>query len=263
MRIVSFRKWRCRLLEEKVALVTGARRGIGLATARLMAQAGATVILVDRPDRATGEAPLAEIAAEVSQACGRCCDAVICDVADAAQVAALYRTVSTRFGRLDILVNNAGILGDARLGMISDDLIQSVMATNLIAAIANIQAASKLMRRGGGGAVVSVASIIGTRGNAGQVVYGASKAGIIGATLSAAKELAADGIRVNAVAPGLIDTDMIRHLPPSLIAERLAAIPLGRAGTAEDVAEAILFLASERACYITGQVLGVDGGMVI
>jgi 3-oxoacyl-[acyl-carrier protein] reductase len=119
------------------------------------------------------------------------------------------------------------------------------------------------MRRSGGGAIVSVTSIVGVRGNPGQVVYAASKAGIVGATLSAAKELAPDHIRVNAVAPGFIDTDMIRHLDPEVAKNRLDAIPLGRAGSADEVAEAIVFLASDKARYITGQVLGVDGGMVL
>ena len=235
------------MFEDKIALVTGARRGIGLATCRLLAGQGARVVLVNRPDEAEGPD----------------CMAISADMADSAQVSALYRTVQKRFGRLDVLVNNAGILGDARLGMISDDLIQRVMATNLVSVITNIQAASKLMRRGGGGAIVSVASIVGLRGNAGQVVYGASKAGIVGATLSAAKELAVDGIRVNAVAPGFIQTDMIGHLSEAITVQRLASIPLGRAGSAEEVAEAVVFLASDRARYITGQVLGVDGGMVL
>ena len=247
------------MFEDKIALVTGARRGIGLATARLLAGAGAKIILVNRADEAEGEAPLAALAAEL----GPDHLAVAADISDSTQVAAIYRTIHKRFGRLDVLVNNAGILGDARLGMIADEMIQRVMATNLFSVITNIQAASKLMRRGGGGAIVSVSSIIGLRGNVGQVVYGAAKAGIVGATLSAAKELAADNIRVNAVAPGFIATDMIRHLPDAVTAERLASIALGRAGTAEDVAEAIVFLASDKARYITGQVLGVDGGMVL
>ena len=247
------------MFKDKIALVTGARRGIGLATVRMLAQAGATLVLVNRPDEQDGDAPLAALAAEI----GPDHLALAADISDSAQVAAVYRAVHKRFGRLDVLVNNAGILGDARLGMISDELIQRVMATNLVSVITNIQAASKLMRRGGGGAIVSVTSIIGLRGNAGQVVYGASKAGIIGATLSASKELATDHIRVNAVAPGFIETDMIAHLPESVTRERLASIALGRAGTAEEVAEAIVFLASNKARYITGQVLGVDGGMVL
>ncbi len=246
----------------KVALVTGARRGIGLAVARLLAQSGARVVLVNRAADG-GEPTLDEITADLAADTGAECVAVTADMSDSAQVAESYRVTLKRFGRLDVLVNNAGILGDARLGMISDALIHRVMETNLVSVITNIQAASKLMRRSGGGAIVSVSSIIGLRGNAGQVVYAAAKAGIVGATLSAAKELAADGIRVNAVAPGFIETDMIRHLDNAVMDQRIRAIPLGRAGSADEVAEAIVFLASDKARYITGQVLGVDGGMVL
>lgn len=231
-------------MDGKVALVTGAGRGIGLATARLLAARGATVL---RSGLGADDAP----------------DYVQADMADPAQVAALFRTVHKRFGRLDVLVANAGILGDARLGMIAPDMMTRVLAVNLMGTIDAIQAASKLMRRSGGGAMVAVSSIVGLRGNAGQTVYAASKAGIVGAVLSAAKELAADGIRVNAVAPGFIDTDMVGHLDAQVTAERLAAIPLGRAGHADEVAEAIVFLCSDAARYVTGQVLGVDGGMVL
>jgi len=246
----------------KVALVTGARRGIGLATARLLAAAGARVVLLNRAGDGGGSS-LDELAGDLATSYATECLAVTADVADPSQLSDGYRAILKRFGRLDILVNNAGILGDARLGMIPYAMIRQVIDTNLIAVIANIQAASRLMRRSGGGAIVSVTSIVGLRGNPGQVVYAASKAGIIGVTLSAAKELAADSIRVNAVAPGFIETDMIGHLGPEVTAERLGSIPLGRAGSAEEVAEAIVFLASERARYITGQVLGVDGGMVL
>lgn len=233
------------MMNGKVAVVTGAGRGIGLATATLLAARGAAVLRVG-------------LAADDGAA-----DYVVADMGRPDQVSALYRTVHQRFGRLDILVNNAGILGDARLGMIGQDMMQRVLAVNLMGVVNNIQAASKLMRRGQGGAIVSVSSIVGLRGNAGQTVYAAAKAGVVGATLSAAKELAADRIRVNAVAPGFIATDMVAHLDPQTTAQRLAAIPLGRAGTAEDVAEVIVFLASDAARYVTGQVVGVDGGMVL
>ena len=226
-------------MDGKVAVVTGAGRGIGLATARLLAARGATVLRVGLGDEEAG------------------------DMGEPAQVAALWRQVHKRFGRLDILVNNAGILADARLGMIAQDMMRRALAVNLMGVIDNIQAASRLMRRAGGGAIVSVSSIVGLRGNAGQTVYAAAKAGIVGATLAAAKELAPDNIRVNAVAPGFIDTGMIAHLDPATTAERLAAIPLGRAGTALEVAEVIAFLASDAARYVTGQVVGVDGGMVL
>jgi len=231
-------------MQGKVAVVTGAGRGIGLAVARLLAVRGATVVR-------TGLAQ--EEGDDYFQA----------DMGKSDQVAALYRHVHKRFGRLDILVNNAGMLGDARLGMIADEMMGRVIDVNLKGAIVNIQAASKLMRRSGGGAIVSVSSIIGLRGNEGQVVYAATKAGIVGVTLSAAKELAADHIRVNAVAPGFIATDMIAHLDAETTAQRLAAIALGRAGTADEVAEVIVFLCSDAARYVTGQVIGVDGGMVL
>lgn len=231
-------------MQGKVAVVTGAGRGIGQAAARLLAARGATVLRTSLGEE-EGE------------------DYFRADMGDPDEVAALYRHVHKRFGRLDILVNNAGMLGDARLGMIAEAMMERVIAVNLKGAITNIQAASKLMRRSGGGAIVSVSSIVGLRGNEGQVVYAATKAGIVGATLSAAKELAGDNIRVNAVAPGFIATDMIAHLEAATAAQRLAAIPLGRAGTADEVAEVIVFLCSGAARYVTGQVIGVDGGMVL
>ena len=250
-----------RPLEGRVALVTGAGRGIGWATAECLAGAGAHVVLngLNHPEELAAKAALLESGHGIR------CLPVIADMARPAEITRLYRAIHAGFGRLDILVNNAGILEDARLGMIADDSLERVMQVNLHAAIRNLQAAARLMRRSKDGhpAIVLVSSIVGLRGNAGQAVYAASKAGLIGLTLSAAKELGPDGIRVNAVAPGYIETDMIRHLDAATDAARRAAIPLGRAGRARDVADAILFLVSDQAAYVTGQVLGVDGGMVI
>jgi 3-oxoacyl-[acyl-carrier protein] reductase len=170
------------------------------------------------------------------------------------------RELFKRHRRLDVLVNNAGILDDALLGMIRPE---RTFAVNALGVLHTMQASARLMARGGGGAIVNLASIIGITGNTGQVAYGGSKAAVIGMTRSAAKELAPQNIRVNAVAPGFIDTDMTRALDPQVFEERVAAVGMGRAGTPEEVAEAVVWLASDRARYVTGQVLGVDGGMVI
>ena len=232
-----------------IALVTGSTRGIGLAAARRLAEDGYTVV-VNGTDEAAAEARAGELDG----------DALAFDVADPAAVQAAVRELFRRHKRLDALVNNAGILDDALLGMIKPD---RTFAVNALGVLHTMQASARLMARGGGGAIVNVASIIGVTGNKGQVAYAGSKAAVIGMTRSAAKELAPQNIRVNAVAPGFIDTDMTRAMPQEIFDERVASVGLGRAGTAEEVADAIAFLASDRARYVTGQVLGVDGGMVI
>ncbi len=246
-------------LEGKVALVTGSTRGIGWATARALAAAGASLILngAHHPD-------LLEERAEALRAeFGGQCLAIAGSVSDHAAVRRCYLEIFQRFKRLDILVNNAGVLQDALLGMIAPENIENVLKINLFGSIYHLQEASRLMGRNQSGSIVNISSIIGRAGNEGQAVYGASKAGVIGLTLSAAKELAPKNIRVNAIAPGFIDTEMVRALPPEKYAERMRSIKMGRIGKPEDVAGAILFFASDLSRYVTGQVLGVDGGMLV
>ncbi|GLQ88543.1 3-oxoacyl-ACP reductase [Dyella flagellata] len=165
--------------------------------------------------------------------------------------------------RLDVLLSNAGVLDDALIGMVTPDQIRRVFDTNTYGVLFCAQYASRLMARGDGGSIINIASIIGVNGNLGQAVYAGSKAAVIGITKSLSKELAPANIRVNAIAPGFIDTDMARSIGPEKFAERVASIKMGRAGTPEEVAKVALFLASDLSSYVTGQTIGVDGGMLI
>lgn len=246
-------------LEGKVAYVTGSTRGIGNAIARTFAEAGAAVIVNGRTSREAVES----LAAELTERHGTTCLAAYADQRDQDAVKQVFRDVFATYGRLDVLVNNAGILDDGLLGMISESSVDDSFAINTLALIRNMQSATRLMRRGGSGSIINISSIIGTHGNPGEVVYGATKAAVLGMTRSAAKELAPVGIRVNAIAPGFIDTDLTRSLPPERFAERLASVGMGRIGTPQDVANVALFLASDASAYVTGQVIGVDGSMVI
>ncbi len=242
----------------KTALVTGGSRGIGRAVCLELAKGGAGVALC----YAGNEAAALETVRAVEDL-GAKALAVRCDVAEAAQVDRLVKAVLEAFGRIDILVNNAGITRDNLILRMSEADFDAVTAANLKGAFLCMKAVSRLMLKQRCGRIVNLSSVVGLRGNAGQVNYAASKAGIIGMTKSLAKELASRGVTVNAVAPGFIETDMTAALSESARAAIQGSIPMNRLGAPEDVARAVAFLASGEAAYITGQVLAVDGGMAV
>ena len=246
------------LLDGKTALVTGASRGIGRAIALCLAAEGARVAI-----NYAGNVRAAEEVKTAIEAAGG--TAILCqaDIADSSAVEAMVANVVKEFGTIDILVNNAGITRDALLMRMKDEDFAKVLNTNLKGVFYCTKAVSKLMMKKRSGRIVNMASVVGLVGNAGQTNYAAAKAGVIGFSKSAAKELASRGITVNVVAPGFIGTDMTAGLPESVKEKMLTDIPLGRMGEAEDVANAVLFLASEQASYITGQVVNVVGGMVM
>lgn len=247
-------------LTGRVAFVTGSTRGIGWSTAQRLASHGASVIVSGSSDKTLAQ----ERADELAQTWGVEALGLACDSREPEEIRAAFRSIRETFRRLDVLVNNAGILDDALIGMIPDESVDQTFRVNTVGPIHYLQSAARLMRRNPGTAsIINLSSIIGLVGNEGQIAYSASKAAIVGLTRSAAKELAPAGIRVNAVAPGFIDTDMTRALPEEKFAERSQAIKMGRVGTPEDVARVVLFLASDLSTYVTGQVVGVDGGMLI
>lgn len=241
-------------LSGRVALVTGSTRGIGRAIAGTLAAAGATVAVVGR-DQAR--------AAEAAAALGGSARGFGCDLAETAQAARLVAEVEEAFGAVDVLVNNAGLTRDNLLVRIKDDDWDAVLNANLRGAFATTRAAARGMMKRRWGRIVNVASVVGLTGNKGQANYAASKAGLIGFTKSVAKELASRNVLANVVAPGLIETDMTAAMTADARQAMGAAIPLERIGRPEDVANAVLYLASDLASYVTGQVLVVDGGMVM
>lgn len=245
-------------LSGKIALVTGGTRGIGLATVRALAEAGATVVLTGR-DEASAKERAAEVAGELDAHVS----GVALDVTDAKAVSTVVRGVAKEHGQLDILVANAGVLEDALVGMITEDLIMRMLTTNVAGTIHTVQAAARAMMRKKTGAIVVLASIVGENGSAGQTAYAASKAAVGNVARSTAKELGRYNIRVNGVAPGVIETAMTAHLSEDVISGRVADTPLGRLGQPEEIAKAIRFLVSDEASFITGQILGVDGGLVL
>ncbi|QDV07319.1 3-oxoacyl-[acyl-carrier-protein] reductase FabG [Planctomycetes bacterium Poly30] len=244
-----------RPLQGQVALVTGASRGIGRAIAETLARAGARVVCV-----ATSEANVVETA----KACAAHepgAKAYGVDVSDTNAVADLVKEVTTEYGGIDILVNNAGITRDQLLMRMAEDDFDRVIAVNLKGTWNFVKAAARPLMKAGSGRIINIASVVGVTGNAGQANYAASKAGVIGLTKSTAKELSGRGVTCNAIAPGFIETDMTSDIPENERGKLMGAIPLGRMGSADDIAAATLFLAGPTGSYITGQTLIVDGGL--
>lgn len=247
---------KARDFENKVALVTGGSRGIGRAIAVEFASRGATVVI----SYAGNEVAAAETVKSITDAGGKA-KALRFDVANAEACSQAVDEVVKEFGRLDVLVNNAGVAIDGLLMRFKDSDWDTTIDTNLKGAFMLMRAVARPMMKQRGGAIVNVSSIVGEMGNAGQAAYSASKAGLLGLTKSVARELASRNIRVNAVSPGFIVTDMTAGLSPELKTKMTESIPLARIGNAQEIASAVAFLASESASYITGEVLKVNGGM--
>ncbi len=240
------------LLESKIAVITGGGRGIGKATAQLFTNEGATVVIAEF-DEVSGQSTANELGAHYIKT----------DISNEDSVNELFNFVSSKFGQLDILVNNAGILADSTLKKLDSDSFDAVINVNLRGVYLCGRAAANIMIEQGSGVILNASSVVAHHGNFGQTNYVASKAGVIGITKVWARELGKDGIRVNAVAPGFIETNMTAGMPEKVVNMMGEKVPLKRWGQPEDVANAYTFLASDEASYITGAVLNVDGGVVV
>ena len=246
------------LLENQIVLVTGGSRGIGKAAALACAREGAHIII-----NYAGNVKAAEETVKEISDLGQKCLAVQADISKLADVERLIEEATAEFGKIDILVNNAGITRDGLLMRMKEEDWDAVIETNLKGIFLCTKAVIRGMMKQRSGRIINMTSVVGVMGNAGQANYAAAKAGVIGFTKSTAKELASRGITVNAIAPGFIHSDMTFVLPENVKEEMVKAIPIGRMGEAEEVADAVVFLASNSARYITGQVIHVDGGMVM
>ncbi len=244
-------------LEDQVVLVTGCGRGIGRAIALALAEHGADVVVNDVVEESTGQ-----VAAQIEEM-GRVAMPVVADITSEDEVKAMVTAAMDRFGQIDILVNNAGITQDNLLMRMSGEQWDTVLAVNLKGAFLCTKAVARPMVKARRGRIINIASVVGLTGNVGQANYSSSKGGLIALTKSTAQELGSRGITCNAVAPGFIETEMTAQLSDEAREQMLGRVPLGRPGQPEDVAAAVVFLAGPEAAYITGQVLIVDGGMVM
>lgn len=246
------------MLKNKLAFITGSTRGIGREIAHTFAKNGANLIL-----NARNETKARALADELESTYGINVSLSIFDISDHEAVKKAFKELFKITKTLDILVNNAGILDDALLPMVTQEQVEKTFAINTFGALYVSQYAARMMIKNGAGSLINISSIVGVEGNEGQSVYAGSKAAVIGITKSMAKEFASKNICVNAIAPGFIDTNMTRGLPPQKYQERLDSIKMRRIGTPRDIANTALYLASDLSRYVTGQVIGVDGGMLI
>lgn len=242
------------LLSDKVCMITGASRGIGRETARRFAEEGAILYVTDYQDGS-----LEEFKQELTEQYGTDITPLYFDVTDESATKSVVSAIKKGHGRLDVLVNNAGIMRDSRIGMIETQLMHDVFDINVIAVVNMIQLANRFMGRQKSGSIINISSIVGLEGAAGQLVYAASKGAVAALTKAAAKELAPNGIRVNAVAPGLINTGLLQAIGDDKIQENLKNVKMGRLGEPVDVANVLVFLASDLSGYVTGEIIGVDG----